>query len=68
MPRPKHSDPPVEWRVNVPESLAAQIELLLFDPVRNTIRYGGRSRLITALLREWAEKQRRPIPSEVDEG
>ena len=58
MPRPRHADPPVEWRINIPESLAAQVNLKLWDPDRHAIRYGARSRLITHLLEIWLEHER----------
>lgn len=58
-PGPKpHADRPVEWRVNLPSSLAAEIELMLYDARFGKIKYGARSDLIQALLREWLDKQK----------
>lgn len=51
------ADPPVEWYTSIPGSLAAKVELLLFDPVLNKPKYGGRSGLIQFLLRKWVEEQ-----------
>ena len=51
-----HTDPPVKWRINVPQSVAAKVELMLFDPLKGEIKYGARSDLITKLLVEWLGK------------
>lgn len=51
--RPKHAVPPVEWKNSLPSDLAAQVELLLKDPMRDKPRYGARSVLIEKLLRAW---------------
>jgi len=48
-----HTDPPVKWRINVPESVAAKVELMLFDPLKGEIKYAARSDLITKLLVQW---------------
>lgn len=56
MAKAKHLDPPVEVRVNIPESVLAEVDLRLFDPLRGRIRYGARSKLVTRLLRSWLEK------------
>lgn len=55
--RKSHLDTPVNLVVSIPTSLAAKVELLLFDPTTNKPKYGGRSALIQQLLREWVEKQ-----------
>lgn len=55
--RKAHSDPPVGWFVSIPGTLAAKVELLLFDPATAKPKYGGRSGLMQMLLREWVEKQ-----------
>lgn len=64
--RKPHSDPPVQWFTNIPQSLAAKVELLLYDPVTQKPRYGGRSGLIQILLRRWVEEQQggEPPPSQ----
>lgn len=51
------SDPPVELYVSIPSSLAAKLDLLLFDPALGKPKYGGRSGLIQSLIREWVESQ-----------
>jgi len=55
-----HADPPVEMRINVPQSIAAKMELLLLDPLTRRPRYGARSDLITKLLREWISSKEKP--------
>ncbi len=55
--RRKLTDPPVEWKVSVPTSLAARAELILLDPVKQTIGYGERSKLLTKLLKAWVDAQ-----------
>ena len=50
--RKAYPDPPVEWRVNVPRSVADAIDARLQDPVTGRLAFGGRARLITRLLRQ----------------
>lgn len=59
MPRGKvsHLDPPIKWRVNIPESIAAKVELMLLNPLTGDIRYGARSDLITKLLKQWLDER-----------
>lgn len=54
--------PYVRWKVNLDATLAAQIELHFFDPTHGKPRYGDRSELIEALLREWLSKISPPLP------
>lgn len=55
--RKAHIDPPVNFVLSIPQSLAAKVELLLYDPTTGKPAYGGRSALIQQLLREWVESQ-----------
>jgi len=55
MARPFKTDRPIQWRCNIPESVAAKVELRLWDPLRHTVRLGARSELVTHLLRGWLE-------------
>lgn len=55
--RKPHSDPPVQWFLSVPTTLAAKVDLLLMDPVTRKVKYSARSDLVQVLLREWVEKQ-----------
>lgn len=57
MPRPK-GPPKVQWAIQIPEDLAAQIELLLTDPVRGEPPRGVKSDLVVSLLHEWLARRR----------
>lgn len=57
MPNPKHvNDPWVRWHINLPTSVAVQVETRLLDPVTGTVAYGARAKLMEQLLREWLSK------------
>jgi metal-responsive CopG/Arc/MetJ family transcriptional regulator len=58
LPRPRHEVRPHDWKLSIPQDLAAEVDLLLWDPVLQKPRYGGRSELVTQLLRGWLEQQR----------
>lgn len=62
--RKPYLDPPVRIVTQIPSTLAAKIELLLYDPVLQKPRYGGRAQLITHLLQEWVERQQREATTE----
>lgn len=56
--RPKHSIPRIRWDVYIRADLAAKVELLITDPMRERAKYGERSKLIEGLLEQWlAERQ-----------
>jgi len=56
--RKPHTDPPVEWAVNVPLSLATEVMLYLpRDVVKGKIKHGARSKLLQQLLRDWLKQQ-----------
>jgi len=50
--------PNIDWKIRMPSDLAAEVELLLFDPVKEEVTYGARSALIEELLRDWVEAKR----------
>ena len=54
----KANDPPKQVIVQIPLSLIAEVDLLLWDPVRERIKYGGRSKLIVKLLRSWIDEKK----------
>lgn len=54
---PRKLDPVIEWKLTIPESLAARVEFQIFDPVRGKSKYGARSALINRLLAKWVEEQ-----------
>ena len=64
--RPPNTVPTIRWDTYVPVDVAAQVELLLLDPVRQKVQHGARSALITQLLREWVEEQKRLIQAQQD--
>lgn len=47
----------VEKKVSLRANTVAKVELLLFDPVRNRVKYGGWSALINQLLEQWLDDQ-----------
>jgi len=55
--RKPHIDPPAKFEVSIPTSLAARVELLLYDPIAGKPRYGGRSQLVQELLSQWVAGQ-----------
>ena len=61
MGRPRHSVRPHDWKLSIPQDLAAEIDLQLWDPILQKPKYGGRSELVTALLRRWLSEQRDPV-------
>jgi hypothetical protein len=56
--RPPLVVPTVEWKCRVPIDIAAQVDLILYDPVRNITAYGERSALVGKLLKEWLVSQK----------
>lgn len=69
MPRPAPSDPPTKLTLDVPESLLARLELILWDPVRQRPRYGARKKVVCTLLERWvAEQEARGGPTFNDQG
>ena len=64
--RKPFADQPVEWKISLPGSLAAKVELILLDPAALRAGYGKRSALICMLLREWITKFEKEKPSVTD--
>lgn len=60
--RPPLASPKVAWKVHVDARLAAEVELILADPLRGRAAYGERSELLETLLRSWIEAQRKALP------
>lgn len=58
--RKPHADPPVEWKVSIPSSIAAPVELILTDPLTGKPRHGARAKLIAELLNNWLASQALP--------
>ena len=62
-----HSDPPVNWKLSLPQSLTASVALILSDPLTGLPKHGARSKLIEQLLREWLAKQAKSAIREAPE-
>ena len=45
--------PNTPWKCQIPEDVAAKVDLLILDPVKGVPTYGARSALVTQLLRNW---------------
>jgi len=57
MPRHKDATPSIEWKLHINVEIAAQVELLLADPMRQKVRYGARSDLTEKLYKRWIDEQ-----------
>ncbi len=57
--RPR-KDRPVYKRINIPESVCNEVEILLANPLTGEPRYGVWGHLVTQLLKDWLETKRRP--------
>jgi len=64
--RPQNVVPPIEWSISLPSDLAAQVELLLLDPMRGKPKVGARSKLIEQLRRGWIEERKKEILSQLE--
>lgn len=49
--RPKHADPPVNWKLSIPSSLAAEFELITADLMTGVPAKGIRSKIMQELIR-----------------
>ncbi len=58
MPRIQPTTELVTTYTLIPRPLLTEVQELLFDPVRNKVRYGARSALINRLLREWVKEKK----------
>ncbi len=56
MSRVMRKDKPIQWKLSLPTSLAAAVDLYFYDPVRGRPSYGERSKLVTMLLEHWLKK------------
>lgn len=52
MPRPAKAIRPVEKTVNIPETLCAKVDLLLWSDLENRVPHGAWSRYIIRLIEE----------------
>jgi hypothetical protein len=51
--------PSVRWTLYLPRTLAAEVQLLLLDPMKDRIRYSARNDLMERLLQEWVALRRK---------
>jgi len=56
----KTDDSPKQIVFQCPPMLAAEVDLLLWDPTYEQVKYGARTALIVRLLREWVSETRKP--------
>ena len=64
--RKPHAEPRICWRFYIRPTLAARVELLLLDPMRDKVKYGARGELMEYLLEEWVAKQLKIQNSSLD--
>ncbi len=56
--RPKSLQPFTRWDVHINAALAAEVEMLSWDPMTKKPRYGSRKELLESLLRRWISEQK----------
>lgn len=56
MPKTRSFAPAVDWKLRISSEVALAVELRYMDPTSHRANYGTKSRLVTALLREFIEK------------
>ncbi len=59
MPRPKDVTPKLKRTVYIDADVVGAVEIKLYDPVRKRISYGKWSGLITKLLQNWLEEEKK---------
>jgi hypothetical protein len=59
----RKGDQTIGWKVRLNATLAARINLALWDPILKKPRYGARRELIEGLLQEWLLSQAGNIKS-----
>lgn len=66
--RKAFSDRPVDWKISIRGSIAAQIELYFTDPITGRVKKGARSQLINQLLSDWLERQQKQLDTSDNSG
>lgn len=56
--RPRLAYLRADWKLSLPAAIAAEVDLLLEDPLSHKPRYGARSKLVERLLISWLATQR----------
>lgn len=57
MPRPEIPELQVYWKIRLSATLAARIEMAMWDTTLRKPKYGSRKALIEHLLSEWLQKE-----------
>lgn len=47
-----------EWKLSLHAATAAEVDLMLEDPLTRKPKYGARSKLVESLLDDWLSRQR----------
>ena len=55
--RPAYADPPIEFKVYIPASLAARVKLDCYNPLRQNIKYGAQSGIMITALQEYFNRK-----------
>lgn len=59
MPYPKSADPAiVQMVIRIPETLHTELHSMLVDPSTGRVRHGRWQKTITAIIREWVDRQK----------
>jgi hypothetical protein len=56
--RPANTVKTVHWTLSLPEPLAAELELLMLDPMLGKPKVGARSELVVSLIRQWIDSKK----------
>jgi hypothetical protein len=56
--RPANTVKTVHWTLSLPEPLAAELELLMLDPMLGKPKVGARSELVVSLIRQWIDTKK----------
>lgn len=55
--RPNESDVLIDWKLQLPATLAGKLEHLFMDRIHNKPKYGARARLTVALYEWWIARE-----------
>ena len=56
MPKPRRVDRPVEKSISLPQTLCAQVDIMLYSELEGRVPFGAWSKLMESLLAEWLAK------------
>jgi len=59
MARPKRKEAVAQLNVYIPSELLEKIRILMVDPATGRVAHGSLSHLVTKLLRDWLNEQKR---------